>query len=151
MKKFLALVTLTIITAITYFAITPALAERQPQCGFTQTARLMPHSNTAELFFADGTSANTNTQGLIEKLQNAPVHGFLVRYSGDKSAIRTFLQIFSAREVYNQQLGAITVTYAFARSFDVDTVRINNRRQNLQIAYRAGIITIGVPLILGSF
>ena len=147
MKKFLSLITLTLMVIITYFALSVNAAPLRED--FLAAANMLPFSNTAELFLQDGNSIKTDTVRMQNMLKNpeilAEISGFLVRFSGSEQGINGFLRQFSASHVYFQRLGAITIAYAYAPQIG------GAAEHNLQIAHRNGVITVGVPLIQGSF
>ena len=149
MKKLTCLITLTILAAITYFALPGAAAYTDTAVDFRAAAEMLPSTNTAELFLLCGTVKRTCGNGLRLKLADPEVLsqtiGFLVRYSGSADNKQAFLTTFSAREVYNQIIGAITLIYASSRVIG------GSGEFNLHISHPAQIITVGVPIILGSY
>ena len=82
--------------------------------------------------------------------------GESVSFAGDLSDAYTIAEMYAAKIWETEDLddGAFTITVLYARSsYLTGGQTVNGRFVNLQIAFneRTGVVTVGTPLILGSY
>lgn len=87
---------------------------------------------------------------VLQQLKKGNVNGECVRFIGKDKDIDSFINEFNIRVVDEQNLSNIRVVYGYTSRFG-EGVTLDGKRVNVQIAKRGGTITIGTPMICGSF
>lgn len=78
------------------------------------------------------------------------VDGVSVTFCGSYDDVTEIVSRLRANEISRQQLDGLTVICYYSPKIR-NRVSIGGKTVNIQIAYRDGTITVGYPLILGSY
>jgi hypothetical protein len=78
------------------------------------------------------------------------VNAISVRFNGSKEKINFYLETLSAEEIKNQTIDDIYIVYGYTSKIK-ESVDVNGQTINVQIAIHRGVVTIGSPLIIGSY
>lgn len=78
------------------------------------------------------------------------VDGVSIAFKGSFGDIDAVVKRLNARNVNSQQLGD-TYVACYYSSLIRDRAVVDGKEVNVQIAYRNGTVTVGYPLILGSY
>ncbi|MCL2540135.1 MAG: YwmB family TATA-box binding protein [Firmicutes bacterium] len=80
-----------------------------------------------------------------------PAEGQSITFSGNIGNMESILSRLNATVVSRQDIGGEIVNcYAYSSGFN-KSVLVDGQKINLQVAVRNGTVTLGTPLILGSF
>lgn len=86
----------------------------------------------------------------IEKISKGNASSESIKFLGSEKDIQYFINTTDMKIIDEQNLANIKVIYGYSPRFK-DFVVINGERINVQIAQRGRTITIGLPLINGSY
>lgn len=88
----------------------------------------------------------------VEKIkpQLVDIEGESICFLGTKNDALNFLGQYNHKVVFSEIVDDIVVIYAYSPQID-NYVFVNNEKVNLQLAFNNGKITVGTPMILGSF
>lgn len=133
---------------------TPVFAVSQDKnaeyCFYTKTSsQTIPNAKIVQ----NGTmNIITCSASEVEKIkpQIVDIEGESICFLGTKNVALNFLNQFNHRVVFSEIVDDIIVIYAYSPQID-NYVFVNNEKVNLQLAYNKGKITVGTPMILGSF
>lgn len=79
------------------------------------------------------------------------IGGESVRFGGDKQDITYLIEKYGVEIKDSAEFENVFTVYGYSAAFkDYQTV-IDGNRINIQIAYRNGVVTVGSPVILGSY
>lgn len=78
------------------------------------------------------------------------VDGFSVSFKGNSNDVSAIMRRLQAKQVSCQQLGDLYVVCCYSPRLQ-GGVTLDNKQVNMQIAYCNGAVTVGYPLILGSY
>lgn len=84
------------------------------------------------------------------KSQLNDIEGESFSFQGTKNDALNFLNKYNYETVFCEIVGNIFIVYAYCPQIQ-NSVYVNNQKTNLQLAVNNGKITIGTPLILGSY
>lgn len=84
------------------------------------------------------------------KRQLEDIAGESVSFFAELSDLYKSVDLLNASVVFCEETNGIVVLYAFTQNIK-NYVRVNGELVNLQLAYKSNRITIGTPLILGSY
>lgn len=82
--------------------------------------------------------------------QEGDVLGFAIRYELGKVSENQLLSSLKAQVVKVERVGDITLYYAYSHRMS-NTVKVDGKKVNVQIAVTDSAITVGSPLIMGSY
>lgn len=91
-----------------------------------------------------------NANKIFSNLDKSKICGESVCFENQNFNLKKLLHTFQAKVVKTESTENIYIVYAFSPKF-FDYVLIDGKKVNLQIAQSKQKITIGTPLILGSF
>jgi|LGOV01.1.fsa_nt_gb hypothetical protein len=95
-------------------------------------------------------SCNASMASIIKKHLDDIV-GESISFEGKYSEVMGIIKTYNAQVVKAERIdGEIYTVYASTNAF-LKCVYIDDYKVNMQIAYSDGIITVGTPLILGSY
>lgn len=89
-----------------------------------------------------------NAQSLVKNSKK--IYGQSVCFEGTTDNYFELLKDLRLKECFVENIENIKVFYGFSNKLKDFTV-VNGEKVNIQVAYREGKITVGTPLILGSF
>ncbi|MBQ0017017.1 MAG: YwmB family TATA-box binding protein, partial [Clostridiales bacterium] len=89
-----------------------------------------------------------NANDIKKQLDN--IKGESITFKGSKSKILSYLKILNAEIVLTENMDNIYSVYAYSKNIP-DYVYINHQKVNIQISCTDDTVSIGTPLILGSF
>lgn len=92
----------------------------------------------------------TLQQALLRKIQVADISGESVRFIGNDSDIEFLLDRLNIRVVDEYCFSNIHTIYGYSARLG-QVVKVSGKKVNIQIAKRGGLITVGCPLIQGSY
>ncbi|MDD7351190.1 MAG: YwmB family TATA-box binding protein [Clostridia bacterium] len=108
----------------------------------------------AEVYIANQnkmTICGINPEQLGKTLQQeGEVLGFAVRYDLGKVSENQLLSSLKAQVVKVERVGDITLYYAYSHRMS-NGVNVDGKKVNVQIAVTDSAITLGSPLIMGSY
>lgn len=84
------------------------------------------------------------------KPQLVDVQGESLSFLGTKNDALNYLNNFNHNVVLSEIIENIVVIYAYCPQIE-NYVYVNNEKVNIQLAFNDGKITVGTPMILGSF
>lgn len=84
------------------------------------------------------------------KPQIANLEGESITFLGTKNDALNYLNRYNHKVVFSEVLENIVIIYAYCPQIE-NFVFVNNEKVNIQLAYNSGKITVGTPMILGSF
>lgn len=95
---------------------------------------------------------------IYDQIQNAKeliktcnkIYGQSICFEGDMDTYFKLLKDLSVKECFVENVQEIKVFYGFSNKLKDFTI-VDEKKVNIQIAFRNGKITVGTPLILGSF
>ena len=90
---------------------------------------------------------NSQSENLKNKLTD--IQGESFSFVEENFDIVQFLEILRAKVVKTQTLGDMTIVYAYNNT--LQNYVVENQKINLEIAINGSNITVGYPLILGSY
>lgn len=111
-------------------------------------------ASEAEVYIANQnkmTICGINPEQLGKTLQQeGEVLGFAVRYDLGKVSENELLGCLKAQVVKVERVGDITLYYAYSHRMS-NGVYVDGKKVNVQIAVTDSAITLGSPLIMGSY
>ena len=78
------------------------------------------------------------------------VDGFSVSFTGSEQDVTRIVELFRLKVTSTQNLDGLRVVCGNSARI-VGGVVLDGEKVNLQIAYKDGVVTVGSPLILGSY
>lgn len=94
-------------------------------------------------------SCNLQDAGKVkQKLSN--ILGESVCFKGDKVAGLNYISSFNYTSILTEDVNGIFTLYAYTPQIE-NFVYINNKKVNIELAVNKGVITIGSPIIVGSY
>ena len=90
------------------------------------------------------------SQALHKKFISGETAGQSARFQGGSSDVKELIKRLDIKVVDEQNLANIKIIYGFSPRLGKPVI-INNKKVNIHIAQRCAIITVGTPLILGSY
>lgn len=87
---------------------------------------------------------------ILHHVKNGSVQGESVRFIGKDKDIDEFIEELNITVVDEQNLSNIRIIYGYTTRFGEHRV-LEGKKVNVQIAKRGATITIGTPMIIGSF
>ena len=84
------------------------------------------------------------------KRQLEDIAGESISFFAELSDLYKSVDLLNASVVFCEETNGIVVLYAFTQNIK-NYVRVNGELVNLQLAYKNNTVTIGTPLILGSY
>ncbi len=87
---------------------------------------------------------------IYQHLNKEKIQGESFCFNGKLEDVFKIIYIMSAKVVCREEFDDFSVFYAYSPKID-KSININSKKINLQIAYKNNKITVGTPLILGSF
>ena len=76
--------------------------------------------------------------------------GESVHFNGDKIAGLNFISKFNYTSILTEDVNGIFTLYAYSPKIE-NYVYINNKKVNIELAVNKGVVTIGSPIIVGSY
>lgn len=95
---------------------------------------------------ATGSAAN----GAFAALSLNGTEGESVTFYGTKEAFEAEILRLGVTVTERQSLGGIEIVYGYTEKLR-GGVNVDGKRVNIELAYRGGTITVGTPVILGSY
>lgn len=95
------------------------------------------------------TTTNRESARLVIN-NTADVIGVSLIFNGSVDKIDSYLSALNAVIVSREEISGIVIIYAYSRGIK-DSVVVNNQKVNIQIAVKKGVVTIGSPVIIGSY
>lgn len=155
MKRFLfAVVLITVIIGVMFYFT--------PRSAFTEVFNYAAERNAVVNIYcrsANGECINlgagyqvtcsADSFGSVIKNCNG-IDGISVSFEGSMNDVAELTEHLKAESVSSQKLGDLYVA-CFNSPCLKRGVTLDGKRVNLQIAYSSGVITVGYPLILGSY
>jgi hypothetical protein len=89
-----------------------------------------------------------NCQSVKRQIEN--ISGESVSFYADYDYFENSINLLDAKIVFYEQIDNMRLVYAFSSKIG-GYVRVNNQKVNLQLVYKNGTVTIGTPIILGSY
>ena len=89
-------------------------------------------------------------QAVQVKQKLEKILGESVRFNGDKIAGLNFISKFNYTSVLTEDVNGIFTLYAYSPKIE-NYVYINNKKVNIELAVNKGVVTIGSPIIVGSY
>lgn len=88
----------------------------------------------------------------LNKVKNSTkgIIGISHTFNGSKECIQDYLKVFDAEMVKEQTIDGVIIVYAYSSRIK-DNVTVGDNKINIQIAVNRGKVTIGSPLIIGSY
>lgn len=84
-------------------------------------------------------------------LKNATdVRGITITFQGDKNDVDDYLKKLNAKEVYREKVQNVLIVYGYSDSIKRFVV-VNDNKVNVEIAFDNKKVTVGSPIILGSY
>lgn len=94
--------------------------------------------NAAPFYIVDGFDGKSDAQSFS--------------FTGTAAELLPLLSALNARQVYAQNIEGIAIAHYFCDSLPrVSPVTIDGKKSNMQIALRGDVVTVGFPIIVGSF
>lgn len=84
------------------------------------------------------------------KSQLINLDGESVTFQGTKNDALKFIHQFNYEIVYSEMVGKIFTLYAYSPQIS-NCVYVNNQKVNLEVAVTNSTVTVGTPVILGSY
>ena len=78
------------------------------------------------------------------------IEGYSFKFEGSANGAEKVLAGLRASVVSKEELGDISLCYAYSGLIN-NFITLDDTKINIQIALRDGFVTVGIPLILGSF
>lgn len=95
-------------------------------------------------------STKSEGQKLKSKVQKIIGESFCFR--GDFETFKHIVDRFNFNKIKEDFFGEIVCLYGFSNLFNSkEYIEINNTKYNTQIAFSNGVITVGYPIIVGSY
>ena len=91
-----------------------------------------------------------NAKNVFQNLEKEKLHGESFRLSGTEKDIPKLLHSLCAKTVKEERFDDFLILYANSPKI-ANYVVVNNKKVNIQIAYKNKVITVGTPIILGSY
>lgn len=85
-----------------------------------------------------------------ETLSTGNLSGRSVRFEGNENDVEELKERLRLSEVMSETVGGIKIIYGYTNAF-VEYKLVSGKKVNVQIAVSAGTVTVGVPLIMGSY
>lgn len=95
---------------------------------------------------ATGSAAN----GAFAALSLNGTEGESVTFCGSKDRFESEIRRLGVTVTERQSLGGIEIVYGYTEKLR-GGVNVDGKRVNIELAYRGGTITVGTPVILGSY
>lgn len=95
---------------------------------------------------ATGSAAN----GAFAALSLNDTEGESVTFCGSKDRFESEIRRLGVTVTERQSLGGIEIVYGYTEKLR-GGVNVDGKRVNIELAYRGGTITVGTPVILGSY
>lgn len=95
---------------------------------------------------ATGSAAN----GAFAALSLNGTEGESVTFCGSKNEFESEIRRLGVTVTERQSLGGIEIVYGYTEKLR-GGVNVDGKRVNIELAYRGGTITVGTPVILGSY
>lgn len=143
MKKFVLLLIIVGIITVTYAC--PSLAVDNTACYAVYTKY-----NGDTWLYKDVymTECDQNTAKNYRNLPNAV--GYSKRFKGDYDDLLNEARKHNARIIASEEIGGAFIYYGISDSLG-KTVNVDGKIVNIQLAIRGSVITVGTPLIMGSY
>ena len=94
-------------------------------------------------------SCDINQAGSI-KQKLGKILGESICFEGDKIAGLNFISKFDYTSILTEDVNGIFTLYAYSPKIE-NYVYINNKKVNIELAVNKGVVTIGSPIIVGSY
>lgn len=109
------------------------------------------YADSFEVYLVDGSfSSNIKQCDYYEFISTKNIKGEACKINADNFDLDSFIKSFNARVVFVEELDEVVVYYAFSPEIKyLECVR--GECVNLHVAVRKGQVTVGAPLIYGSF
>lgn len=98
--------------------------------------------------FTEATGSTAN--GALAALSLNGTEGESVTFYGSKDEFEAEIRRLGVTVTERQSLGGIEIVYGYTEKLR-GGVNVDGKRVNIEFAYRGGTITVGTPVILGSY
>lgn len=98
--------------------------------------------------FTEATGSVAN--GAFAALSLNGTEGESVTFCGSKDRFESEIRRLGVTVTERQSLGGIEIVYGYTEKLR-GGVNVDGKRVNIELAYRGGTITVGTPVILGSY
>lgn len=96
------------------------------------------------------TVISTDIQGAKKLYKDSGYMGITLRYGVDNMSEDALCRKMQARRIYEQDIEGIRCVYLYTPLIN-ESVRIDGKVINMQIAITDSAVTVGFPLIMGSY
>ena len=91
-----------------------------------------------------------HAKNILNNLNNDKIQGESFCFKGQFDDAFKILSSLNAKIVFEEKFDEFSVFYAYSPKLD-NIIYIDSKKINIQIAYKNETITVGTPVILGSF
>ena len=96
------------------------------------------------------TVISTDISGAKKLYKDSGYMGITIRYAVDNMSEDALCRKMQARRIYEQEIDGIRCVYLYSPLIN-ESVRIDGKVINMQIAITDSAVTVGFPLIMGSY
>lgn len=94
-------------------------------------------------------TSTKNGKKTIQDLDKNKIKGLSFEFLGNEQDIKNIVEKTKLCVKFNEKVNNIVFLYGYSTLFK-DYTTYNNEKINMQIAFQNGVVSVGVPLILGS-
>ncbi|MEG1509395.1 MAG: YwmB family TATA-box binding protein [Clostridia bacterium] len=151
MKKFLLIVLVAVILLFTYLPTSVAtIAEDYCDCVLVYTKKPIKNNFATSKDIGGLCILEVENCEVKNILKKEAVLGISFSFDGNDCTYKDVINRMCKEVKFEQNFQGISTVYGYTPNWE-QTVNIDNEEVNIQIAFNNGKITVGCPLILGSY